>query len=263
MTKLITFEKKALISFVTLVFIVSSNLLSDEIKCLWDEECSSINWPILIVFLIAYFFAAFCAFRLGKSLFRVNLNYQKETKPKSAMIAFVSKMPKIEKIDERKWTITNNGKIYELCCDLDQDIEILEGSNLSFQQLLRAIKPHKEKLRKIVLLYSDQSRVAAEDYLAILPAYLPNISIDSQLSDFENLEKLLDVLRKSIRRLNSQNYNYSDIVLDVTGGLKTASIAAAMMTLHYEDLVFQYVSTNQPYNVLTFNTTGEHEELNA
>jgi hypothetical protein len=42
------------------------------------------------------------------------------------------------------------------------------------------------------------------------------------------------------------------IAIDVTGGQKTASVAAAMFTLDKRDLVFQYVSTTPPYETKTF-----------
>lgn len=259
-------RKKFLAAIVTLVIITSSSWFADALKgeCFFGRGCPSIDWPVLAGSAAVYLVSAFLAFYLGRNLFQVNvLNYQKEPEPKSAMIAFVSRMPKMERIDEGHWSITAHGEPYTIGNGLERDIEHLEGSNIPFQQLLRAIRPHKDKLRKIILLHSEQSRDTAEDYKTIIPKYLPNVTIDKQPADFEDLEKLLRVLSECIRKLKSHGFRHGDIILDVTGGQKTASIAAAIMTLHFDELVFQYVSTNEPHAVLTFNATGEQVQLTA
>lgn len=43
-----------------------------------------------------------------------------------------------------------------------------------------------------------------------------------------------------------------DIIIDVTGGQKTTSIAGALVTLNSQ-VTFQYVQTNEPYNVVAYD----------
>ncbi len=43
-----------------------------------------------------------------------------------------------------------------------------------------------------------------------------------------------------------------DIIIDVTGGQKTTSIAGAVITLNSQ-VSFQYVQTNEPYKIMAYD----------
>ncbi|MCX8018379.1 MAG: hypothetical protein N2690_10835, partial [Rhodocyclaceae bacterium] len=58
--------------------------------------------------------------------------------------------------------------------------------------------------------------------------------------DFEDLSSSVVALRLAIQSCGAKP---RDIVIDVTGGQKTASIAGALVTLDNRDLIFQYVPT--------------------
>lgn len=125
--------------------------------------------------------------------------------------------------------------------------------------LLRAIYPHLDggTLRQIVLVGSpdpDGSFNDIEDAMKLIERVtgmspqvvngLAGVRKSAQPVKFEDFEKLSEVFHQEIktsRALDDKGGN--DVMLDATAGYKTASIAAAMFTLH-DEASFQYVHTN-------------------
>jgi len=93
-----------------------------------------------------------------------------------------------------------------------------------FEDLLNASKPTKRKVR---VIHCPQEGV-----------------------DFENLQEVMDGLERAITLAKSkeftkeQDIKEQDMVIDITGGLKTTSIAGALKTLDRPDLIFQYIPTD-------------------
>jgi len=71
--------------------------------------------------------------------------------------------------------------------------------------------------------------------------------------DFEDIEALQTRFDHWIEHFRAQGIAEPDIILDATGGQKTTSIAAALTTLRWNRIEFQYVQTRKPNNVLGFN----------
>jgi len=62
--------------------------------------------------------------------------------------------------------------------------------------------------------------------------------------DFESLEELLESLSGTLRFVNDKlRISDDQIVIDVTGGQKTTSIAGALATINRRELIFQYMPT--------------------
>jgi hypothetical protein len=77
---------------------------------------------------------------------------------------------------------------------------------------------------------------------------------DSTLADgvdFENADLLVRVTGRVWTALEDRGYRTKDILIDITGGQKTTTIAGAAVSLH-ELRQFQYVSTHD-YRVQTFD----------
>jgi len=75
-----------------------------------------------------------------------------------------------------------------------------------------------------------------------------------QAIDTEDLDAMIQHLEFLCNDLiEKHDVSERDIMSDVTGGQKTASIAAALATLHRSDLRIQYVRTNDPYDVIAYN----------
>jgi hypothetical protein len=63
--------------------------------------------------------------------------------------------------------------------------------------------------------------------------------------DFEDLNEVMNALEKAIALARREGYSQDeDMVIDVTGGQKTTSIAGALKTLDRRDLIFQYIPTD-------------------
>jgi hypothetical protein len=145
----------------------------------------------------------------------------------------------------------------------------------TWQQTLRAAYHHRDQLEKLVLVGSRGGSGADEQLglaYAFFSSHFPGRveilgrSVNGAKhdphwqADFEDLAGLLYLLRSLLGRLESTNiYRDADIVIDCTGGFKTASIAAALVTLDRPELIFQYVGTGEHAGrVLAFNAVSEY-----
>jgi len=148
--------------------------------------------------------------------------------------------------------------------DLDIDIEAITASRIrwNWQQLLRAVRVHRSSLQRVHLLGSSRdggSYPYTELCAKWLRGYLPGATVNASLErsvDFENLDDLRRSIMWIIRQERDLGLADREIFVDVTGGMKTASIAAAAVTLN-TDVRFQYVQTDEPSDVLVFNAKLE------
>uniref|UniRef100_A0A7V4TZV3 Uncharacterized protein n=1 Tax=Candidatus Caldatribacterium saccharofermentans TaxID=1454753 RepID=A0A7V4TZV3_9BACT len=140
----------------------------------------------------------------------------------------------------------------------------LEKLRWNWQQLMRGILPHVGTLRVVYLLGSDGSGSGSFRYLddaeGLIKQYLPEVSVRrfGRPVDFEgDFEGLVDCLNQCVQEIQWEyRIHEKDIVIDVTGGQKTASIAGAMVTLNTR-VTFQYVSTTDPRKVRAYDVTLE------
>ncbi len=137
-------------------------------------------------------------------------------------------------------------------------------------QVIRAIEPHIEKVKHIVFIFSsgkDGSAKDREQYKLLFQMLLPaDVIINDQLEpvDFEDINELERCIIECCDNLVKQHrLDESDIVIDATGGNKTASIAAVMATLDRPNLEFQYVQTNEPYEVKAYNAMAVFPKQSA
>lgn len=150
----------------------------------------------------------------------------------------------------------------------------------TWQQTLRAAHYHRTRLERLVLVGSingsgkkDQLTLAKEFFSTYFPAKVvifgsptqPGAEYDTRWqADFENLDGLKGLLHNILHEVHKDTARYSDrdIIIDCTGGFKVASIAAALVTLHRPDLMFQYVGTGEHTGQVTgFNVaTGTYQD---
>jgi len=71
------------------------------------------------------------------------------------------------------------------------------------------------------------------------------------MENFESVERLFNSINQIYEKLNLENYRDKDIIIDITGGQKPNSIAAALMTIYYRR-EFQYISTKD-YKVKSYD----------
>ena len=196
--------------------------------------------------------------------------------------------------DAHLWLRDNKDKWFSLPgVSLKSDLKILEDLQQhgrlrwNWTPLLRAIKPHGA-LRKVVLVGSRDAleyrpiqidalgnradlvpgfKVSLEagkgslDYLprcqSLLAPYLPAgaVSMWHEAVNFEDFNDLTMTLHRILKSEFSE-FPKAGVVLDVTGGQKVASIAAAALTLNNE-MRFQYVQTGKPFGVVPYDLINE------
>jgi len=247
--------------FAFLFLPVASSWLSD-----WGAEVVSPPWRVFFaaILLLAGFFVAVA---LGKKLIAPTLKTLPTQQPREVLIAFLSDDGKTH------WTWAD-GKVSCQPPDKNQPVcvESIETwaqtkERLgSWQQIARAVCAHltgngPHRLRKLILIGSrnrnsqDQGSVqklreAVEIFKHLLAPH--GVVVEAFAGNAPDFEDLEDVTRALQRAYEQAEAKPEQIVIDVTGGQKTASIAAAMFTLDKRDLVFQYVSTTPPYETKTF-----------
>ena len=130
------------------------------------------------------------------------------------------------------------------------------GEQFAWEQLLRAISPHASCRPRLILIGSSGNDGTAESFTDcrdMIAHYFPNLDptqIETRTASFESLDQLLNVYRKIV----ADNAGRKDeIMIDVTGGTKVASIAAAMVTLQHPEVEFQYVETEGEKRIRSFN----------
>ncbi len=226
--------------------------------------------PYILTGLVLFMGGAYWAYRQSRKYLPCRvLDRINAIKPRKVLITTLSprgkyelKMPEgqDEQIQiiphDRSHSITLTGKI-------DEDIKPSK-SRWNWQQLLRAVIPHLGTLERVHLIGSvgDRGSISQlKDCKKFLGYYLGDgveISCDPCAVEFEDIDILTEHLKVVIKRLRRENYRVEDIMLDTTGGMKTTSIAAAMVTLNNPDLHFQYVPTvSKDFKPFSFNVVTE------
>lgn len=131
---------------------------------------------------------------------------------------------------------------------LNDDTKRLPYMWWNWQQLMRALIPHLNSLQEVRLLGSmDKKGIGSHAFTKhakiLIKSYFPNseVNIHKDAADFEDFNALKSELNEIMTELKNK-YSEDEIIIDVTGGQKTASIAAATVTLNSQ-MNFQYVRT--------------------
>ena len=187
-----------------------------------------------------------------------------EVEPRRVLVAFLSDLNKdIRRTDDGRWCFSVAGGAAESAVCVSSLFEFVADKRAltNWQQLARAMYHHHKAgvLQKVILLVSKKSRDKFDvvtgsgsgaphpetffgDLLnkSIPPERHVKIEVAPGNIDFENLTSSVQALQWAIKNSGALP---RDIVIDVTGGQKTASIAGALITLDKRDLIFQYVPT--------------------
>jgi hypothetical protein len=208
-----------------------------------------------------------------RSLQRVRTADRVRTTPVRGLILLVSPpttVPQVATLDAARqpggWAASVTADI-KLPADLAGAIDELDKYKPfhNWQQLLRSIAPVRENLEHVWLLgspgkppldaltphrrssFNDGSRLYLPLCRDFLRHYLrPETVIhgadaDDLAVEFEDFDQLLDRLRRQ-RPAPFRRIAPAEVAIDVTGGIKIASIAGAVLTLKQETVI-QYVQT--------------------
>ena len=157
-----------------------------------------------------------------------------------------------------------DGSVFQLTGNLNKDIgKIPPALRWNWQQLLRGLRPHAGMLERVRLVGSSGGK-GSFGYLAsckaMLQQYLPSeciITPHPQEADFENFNGLVGQLRKIVEEETKKDeMTDEDIIIDITGGPKTASIAGSSITFTTK-VTFQYVQTHPPFEVYAYDVVQQ------
>jgi len=258
-----------LIAFTAVLFIISSSWTTD-LMIHWVRHPELVGhwleWLIAPMLLMA---SLVLAYVLSTRFQYVDILKPKaQIKSKKALILSVSNTNRFDFLREGDKAslkfMSRNGDDQApipLTADLQRDYSTLDKvSRWNWTPLLRAIEPHKQSLKEIRLLVSSGeggSHSQAGDLARLLAFYLPDVHIESLPSvSFAEPDDVLFAIRKAIEDLRQSGYQEKDIVIDITGGTKTATIGGALATLYHPSASFQYVLTEGNKSVLSYNVTA-------
>jgi hypothetical protein len=246
---------------------VSSGLSTEAIASALKGE-AFFDAPVAVLFFVGFLLAFWWLYQERRTFLTTRL-YWHEVDPHKALIILLT-LPNI--VPQKA-----NGS-FPWVLEKDGDRVILEGKSLeneandpnleklrwNWQQLMRGILPHIGTLQVVYLLGSDGSGGGSFQYLGdaeeLIKRYLSGVSVRRFVRpvDFEgDFEGLVDCLNQCVQEIQREcRIREKDIVIDVTGGQKTASIAGAMVTLNTR-VTFQYVSTTDPRKVRAYDVTVE------
>ncbi len=146
---------------------------------------------------------------------------------------------------------------------IDAENEQLSALRWNWQQILRGIQLHAPRLQRLYLIGSSEDERGQGSFgqlpqcAELLRGYLGDateILPGTKATDFEDLSALYQALTDSINDARNAGYRADEIIIDATGGLKTTSIAAALVTLHNPRYEFQYIGNDgkaKSYNVIS------------
>lgn len=277
----------ALASAATLAVVVGSSWVADGLNdaCLleaWFGPCGpawASPWLRILLAVLLFVWGVVVLGRKAAGLLPVRqLRMTRDIGAHRALIVALSPLPSICKHPEGGIELTGpRGRGSKEPCsvlltgDIDADIAAFDTAQWinPAQQYLRCLKPHLGKLEHLVLIGTDGeggsfgSIDCATDIARLYRAdSVLTVTHEAEPVPSEKLDALDDLFDRHVRALVARGVAQDDIVLDVTGGQKPMSIAAAMTTLRWRDVEFQYVQTRpekegEPLHVLGFNVALE------
>ena len=153
--------------------------------------------------------------------------------------------------------LRNEESVKEAIEGLKTGRESLENFDLNrfdrWRMPYEAIKYHLPRLESVVVITSDRSSPQFPTFKELVKTVFPKkLNVEERkLENFESVKRIFEEISSIYKSLKNRGIKERDVIIDVTSGQKTNSIAAAFMTLYY-DREFQYVST-QNYKVKSYD----------
>jgi len=244
----------------------ASGILKGEVPFKVFGPLPTISAWIVIVSTVALFILSFLMlYKYRLSFFPVkSLSMDEVTPHKGLIIPVSTPYPPRREQDVKIITVENGYKISVKNKDadcivipqgqLENDIKILEGTLWSWQQMLRCIEPHKDRLEHIYLIGSScpvgDEKKGSHGVLNTAEFLINHYLRDRRVKvhphpdavDFEDFDGLTTAFNKAIAVFREERVPEKDIIIDITGGQKPVSIAGAVVTLN-KNVTFQYVQT--------------------
>ena len=126
--------------------------------------------------------------------------------------------------------------------------ETLDGT--TWEMPLKAIEFHKSRIETLYLFTSSGSKGTTADsdlFVRLVKVFYPGISVAELVPgglDFENLKEIFSAVEVLYGDALAHGFKENEVLVDITGGKKTNSIAASIATLS-AGRKFQYISEDK------------------
>jgi hypothetical protein len=241
----------AALSIAVLAGWLGDALKGEALFCQWwgwpEAECRARHWPQVALLGVAVALAAVLALarRRLSTLAGVERLVEVRQAPSEALIVLLSPPNHaamqlhdgawVQMGDARQWSLSpeNLGPLLQ------------ERLPWNWQPVLRAVHAHQPRLRHVLLLGSRQSVGALQSCAGLLHCLWPQAHWQVHTSplqpDFTSLCEVRQALAAAVASLRSElNHQGLRPAINITGGNKTASIAAAIAAMEL-DLELEYL----------------------
>lgn len=234
----------------------------------------AVDWKSTLNVLAPLFFFTFSfmlVFWNRKAFMAWSFRYH-PCKPRKCLIIVLTLPKPAPQSGALPWEVTKRGKTVTLNGkSLLADIESLTPTQWNWQQLLRALVPHHDTLhdtlkeirligspdweeereienspdKKTEIVKKRGSKFYAPAAKELINTYFPEVKVQTEPEavDFEDFNAMVNIIGDTLKELLN-TYSEEEINIDITGGQKTASIAAAAVTINSK-VHFQYVRTGE------------------
>lgn len=135
---------------------------------------------------------------------------------------------------------------------IKKDWSVLEAERFPWKPCQRGLELHKGKLKEVWVVCSLQSSKQFAHFKAMFQELYPDVHfVRLDIESFEDISALVETLEDVFANL-PHDIDETDVVIDITGGQKPASIAGMMVSLVNANRQVQYVQTNEPHDVKTY-----------
>jgi len=141
------------------------------------------------------------------------------------------------------------------------DLDQLKLTETTWKMPLKAIEHHGARLKQVRIFTScgeNGSSSQFEVFRSLVNYLYPTVQVKEEFSgglDFLDIRAIFDAVDKLYVEAVEEGYRENDVLVDVTGGLKTNSIAASVATLA-KGRQFQYINEDKivkSYDVTYFD----------
>lgn len=210
--------------------------ITELIKGEWGSGAYKTVIPIVVLFFIGFQFHKVLEYE-GK------IEVISETPPPFKALALFLSVLSMDKTKQDK-------EVEALTRLLDGDDftdSTLQGK--TWEMPLIAIKHHLPNLKTLFVYTSPGEKGSSQlmpIFTRVVTRVFPSINIVEEVKpggiDFENIEKVFNAVEDFYRTIGEKGFSSREVIVDITGGQKTNSIASAVATFSF-GRKFQYVST--------------------
>ncbi|GAX62156.1 hypothetical protein SCALIN_C28_0360 [Candidatus Scalindua japonica] len=256
----------------------------------WSHGSETAVFITKICYLVFFIGMVYLLIRQKDNIFHPRTRYisNEEAEEREHLVLFLSNLPKdLEESDG----VPDN---LQLSQNIDKDLEKIEKLKKgalplrwAWEMPLRAIQHHQKKLKTLTLVCSKESISQVNLFAKIFERYrfnnldkiyllaqkqgkplLVDMFSEKDIADlngfnFQSFDELSQAMWFLMRKFRKYKYSESQIMIDITSGQKPTSIVGASMTFN-RVIKAQYVSTNQPWDVLSYDvllTSSEPREF--